>query len=142
MKKNWLSIVCVVFASTAATFAQSQPVRILDINSMEAKAISDGITLRSESGSKGTFGYFVMKKDASVPVHKHVNEQYSFILKGSVRALIGDTTMIIKAGQAVIIPPNLPHSFTSLEEGTIDLDFFAPRREDWINGTADYFKKK
>lgn len=106
-----------------------------------SKAISDGITLRSESGSNGTFGYFVMKKGASVPVHSHPNEQYSFILKGSVKASIGDTVMVIKAGETVLIPSNVPHSFTSLEEGTIDLDFFAPRREDWINGTADYFKK-
>ena len=121
--------------------ANARKIKRLVINNMEAKAISDGITLRSESGSNGTFGYFVMKKDVTVPLHSHVNEQYSFILKGRVKAIIGDTTMIIKAGEAVIIPPNVPHSFTSLEEGTIDLDFFSPRREDWINGTADYFKR-
>jgi len=121
--------------------ADAQQIKLLVIKDMKAKAITDGITLRSESGSNGTFGYFVMTKDVTVPIHNHPNEQYSFILKGSVKATIGDTTLIIKAGEAVIIPPNVPHSFTSLEEGTIDLDFFSPSREDWINGTANYFKK-
>lgn len=141
MKKLLTPIVYLLFSLLAATPSQGQKIKLLTIGSMEAKKISEGIILRSESGANGTFGYFVMQKGASVPVHHHANEQYSFILKGSVKALIGDTTMIISAGQAVLIPPGVPHSFTSLEEGTIDLDFFAPRREDWINGTADYFKK-
>lgn len=141
MKKLLTLIVCLFFSLMTPAPSQGQKIKLLIIGSMEAKKISDGITLRSESGANGTFGYFVMQKGSSVPIHHHANEQYSFILKGSVRALIGDTTMIISAGQAVLIPPDVPHSFTSLEEGTIDLDFFAPRREDWINGTADYFKK-
>lgn len=111
------------------------------IEKMPAKEIREGITLRTESGVKGTFGYFTMKKGVTVPVHSHENEQYSFILKGRVRATIGDTTFIINKGEMVLIPANVPHSFTSLKNNTIDLDFFAPRREDWINGTADYFKK-
>ncbi|MCF2518797.1 cupin domain-containing protein [Dyadobacter sp. CY351] len=142
MKAKGKLSVCLLCLLLGNLPTQAQQLKHLVIDKMEAKAISDGITLRSESGANGTFGYFVLKKDASVPMHKHVNEQYSFILKGSVKAIIGDTTIIIKAGEAVLIPANLPHSFTSLEEGTIDLDFFAPRREDWINGTADYFKKK
>ncbi|WAC12467.1 cupin domain-containing protein [Dyadobacter pollutisoli] len=141
MKANLIVPVYLFYLLSVGVNAEAQQLKHLVIESMEAKAISDGITLRSESGSNGTFGYFVMKKGASVPVHSHANEQYSFILKGSVKAAIGDTTMIIKAGETVLIPSNVPHSFTSLEEGTIDLDFFAPRREDWINGTADYFKK-
>jgi quercetin dioxygenase-like cupin family protein len=141
MKANLTVPSCLLCLLFGRVNAAAQQLKHLVVERMEATAISDGITLRSESGSNGTFGYFVMKKGASVPVHSHPNEQYSFILKGSVKASIGDTAMIIKAGEVVLIPSNVPHSFTSLEEGTIDLDFFAPRREDWINGTADYFKK-
>lgn len=112
----------------------------MNIDEMPVAEIRAGITLRSASGIKGTFGYFTMKKGVTVPMHSHENEQYSFILEGSVRATIGDTVLIIRKGEMVLIPANVPHSFTSLEK-TIDLDFFSPRREDWINGTADYFKK-
>lgn len=136
---NCFLLVILIFTLTHSVLAQQ--VRHLVIDKMPAKEMTKGITLRTASGVNGTFGQFTMKKDAFVPMHSHENEQYSFILKGSVQATIGDTIFVIKAGEAVLIPANVPHSFKSLEEGTIDLDFFAPRREDWINGTADYFKK-
>ncbi len=136
--KRQITIIAIII-SIQTTFAQQ--VSHFTINKMKSTEMTKGITLRTASGMNGTFGEFTMKKDAFVPMHSHENEQYSFIMKGSVQATIGDTVMIIKAGEAVIIPPNVPHSFKSLEEGTIDLDFFAPRREDWLNGTADYFKK-
>lgn len=136
---NGLMMIIPIIISAQSVLGQQ--VRHLVIEEMPAKEMTNGITLRTASGVNGTFGQFTMKKNAFVPMHSHVNEQYSFILKGSVRATIGDTVFIIKAGEAVLIPANVSHSFTSLEEGTIDLDFFAPRREDWLNGTADYFKK-
>ena len=37
------------------------------------------------------------------------------------------------AGMVLIIPPNTPHEFVCTED-TIDIDFFAPQRQDWIDG--------
>jgi hypothetical protein len=37
----------------------------------------------------------------------------------------------------MIIPPNVPHEFIYTED-TIDIDIFAPGRQDWIDGTATY----
>ena len=139
MKK--LYHITVLLAILSITSVHAQKIHPVVIQKMPAREIREGITLRTESGVKGTFGYFTMKKGVTVPMHSHENEQYSFILKGRVRATIGDTTFIINKGEMVLIPANVPHSFTSLKNNTIDLDFFAPRREDWINGTADYFKK-
>jgi len=141
-----LSVTCRLLALsilTALSFSNSkaQQIQHLVINKMPVQEIKTGITLATASGTKGTFGYFRMKKGVTVPMHSHENEQYSFILKGKVRATIGDTVLIIKKGEMVLIPANVPHSFTSLINNTIDLDFFAPPRKDWIDGTADYFKK-
>jgi quercetin dioxygenase-like cupin family protein len=41
----------------------------------------------------------------------------------------------MKAGMMLIIPPNVPHEFICTED-MIDIDFFAPQRQDWINGVA------
>src|SRR6478609_5153977 len=124
--KTRIVITCLasfVLAITSTQVVLAQEVRHYVIDKMTAKEMTKGITLRSAFGVNGTFGQFTMKKDAFVPMHSHENEQYSFILKGSVQATIGDTVLIVKAGEAVIIPPNVPHSFKSLAEGTIDLDF-------------------
>lgn len=124
-----------------ANITLAQQVKHITLDSLQAKQMNELITRRTASGENGTFGLFTMKKSAVVPLHKHVNEQYTFILKGSVRVTIEGKAYIVKAGDCIIIPPNVPHLFESLEDGTLDLDFFAPKREDWINGTDNYFKK-
>src|SRR6188472_3243514 len=93
-----LTMIVAIIVSVEITFAQQ--VRHFEIEKMDEKEMTKGITLRTASGVNGTFGQFTMKKDAFVPMHSHENEQYSFILKGSVRATIGDTVLIIKAGEA------------------------------------------
>lgn len=130
-----------VLVAGLTTNLPAQQVRHLQLDTMQAKQLSTLITRRTASGENATFGYFQMKKDAVVPLHQHPNEQYTFILKGSVRVTIKDKVYIVKAGQAILIPANIPHFFECLEDGTIDLDFFAPRREDWIKGTDTYFNE-
>ena len=138
---NRCTVAIIILFICFITNANAQKIEHYTIDKMPAKEMMQGVMLRSASGANGTFGYFTMKKGVTVPMHSHVNEQYSFILKGSVRATIGDTVLVINEGEMVLIPANVPHSFTSLQNNTIDLDFFSPRREDWINGTADYFKQ-
>jgi quercetin dioxygenase-like cupin family protein len=125
----------------ATNLAVAQQVKHYTLDSLATKQMNELITRRTVSGEHGTFGLFTMKKSAIVPLHHHTNEQFTFILKGSVKVTIEGKIYIVKAGDCIIIPPNVPHLFESLEDGTVDLDFFAPKREDWINGTDSYFKK-
>ncbi|HEY0523038.1 MAG TPA: hypothetical protein VGD08_06605, partial [Stellaceae bacterium] len=46
--------------------------------------------------------------------------------------------VIVREGQVLHIPSNLPHSAEALED-TVDLDVFTPIRQDWIDGTDSYF---
>lgn len=91
------------------------------------------------SGEKGMLALFKMDKGAKVPLHHHPNEQTSYITQGSVKVTIQGKDYTVKAGEVLIIPANIPHEFECLEDGTLDIDFFAPPRTDWINGTANYF---
>ena len=45
----------------------------------------------------------------------------------------------MKAGDMMIIPPNDVFHFL---EDTIDIDIFAPGRQDWLDGTATYLNEK
>ena len=47
----------------------------------------------------------------------------------------------MKAGDVFIIPPNVPHEFFALED-TIDIDYFTPVREDWLNKMDSYVRGK
>jgi len=117
----------------------AQQVQHFNFGNLPVKQVNALLTRSTISGEAGTIGYFTYQKGAVVPMHQHSNEQYSIITKGSVRVLAGDQEFMVKAGEGIIIPANVPHSFTALEDGTLDIDFFAPARMDWLAGTDNYY---
>ncbi|AZA57149.1 cupin domain-containing protein [Chryseobacterium shandongense] len=136
--KNLLLITTTLFAAKIS----AQNVQLFTLKQLPAKPVNELLTRGMISGEQGTIGYFTYKKGAVVPTHHHSNEQYSLITKGSVKVKILDKEFIVKAGDGIIIPPNVPHSFTALEDDTIDIDFFSPARKDWIEGKDNYYQKK
>jgi hypothetical protein len=42
--------------------------------------------------------------------------------------------VVVRAGEVLCIPPDVPHEAVALED-TVDLDIFTPPREDWIAKT-------
>ncbi|HJZ65887.1 MAG TPA: cupin domain-containing protein [Candidatus Acidoferrum sp.] len=81
----------------------------------------------------------IMKKGAHVPLHHHHNEQVTYILEGSLKFAVDGKEIVVKAGEVLCIPSNMPHEAWALED-TIDLDVFNPPREDWLNKTDDYLR--
>jgi mannose-6-phosphate isomerase-like protein (cupin superfamily) len=76
-----------------------------------------------------------------VPEHSHPNEQISMMDQGALRFIIGGEEVIVRAGQAVRIPPNgIPHSAEALED-SLATDLFSPPREDWIRGDDAYLRR-
>ncbi|BAV06930.1 hypothetical protein FLA_2950 [Filimonas lacunae] len=119
--------------------AGAQNVQHFNLQSLPAKQMNELLTRSTISGQSGTIGYFTYQKGAVVPTHQHTNEQYSLITQGSVSVLVNGKETIVKAGEGIIIPPNIAHSFTALEDNTIDIDFFTPARMDWLAGTDNYY---
>ena len=84
-----------------------------------------------------------LKKGCIVPKHSHHNEQVTYVLEGCLRFLLGenqDEEVIVKAGEVLVIPSNLPHSAEALED-TFDIDIFDPPRQDWLDGTDKYLRE-
>jgi mannose-6-phosphate isomerase-like protein (cupin superfamily) len=52
-----------------------------------------------------------------------------------------DREVIVRGGEVLYIPANVPHSAVALED-TVDIDFFAPRREDWIRKEDAYLREQ
>jgi quercetin dioxygenase-like cupin family protein len=74
-----------------------------------------------------------------VPRHSHRSEQFSFILSGALKFIFDDGELVLRAGEIVLIAANVPHRAEALED-TVDIDFFAPRREDWIRKDDAYLR--
>jgi quercetin dioxygenase-like cupin family protein len=106
---------------------------------METERLSERITRQMLSGENATVARIFLSRGAYVPRHAHVSEQYSLILSGALKFIFDDREMILRAGELVFIPANVPHAAEALED-TLDLDMFAPRREDWIRKDDTYLR--
>jgi quercetin dioxygenase-like cupin family protein len=108
--------------------------------SIEIEQMNDKMTRQMISGENATISQLVLKKGATVPRHSHVNEQYSWIMSGLLEFIFDDREIVVGAGEILLIPANAAHSAVALED-TVDVDIFAPRREDWISKDDSYLRK-
>jgi quercetin dioxygenase-like cupin family protein len=92
------------------------------------------------SGAGATFCKWTMRKGALVPLHHHSNEQITWITEGRAEVFSQGQRYVMTAGTLLIIPPNVPHEFLFAED-TIDIDIFTPQRQDWLDGTANYYAR-
>jgi quercetin dioxygenase-like cupin family protein len=87
-----------------------------------------------------TVARMYLGKGCLVPEHSHHNEQISMVERGSAKFVVAGEERIMHAGEALRIPPNVPHYVEALED-CVALDLFSPRREDWIRGDDSYLRK-
>lgn len=68
----------------------------------------------------------------SVEPHFHVHDQLTYVLKGSFKFIVGDKTEIVKQGDTIFMPSNLPHGCIVLEDDSVLYDVFTPERKDFL----------
>ncbi|HKS83389.1 MAG TPA: cupin domain-containing protein [Candidatus Acidoferrales bacterium] len=107
----------------------------------ETEKLSSVITRNMASGEDATIARVLIAKGGIVPRHSHRSEQYTMILSGALKFIFDDgQTTVVHPGEILLIPAHVPHSAEALED-TVDIDFFAPRREDWITKDDSYLRR-
>jgi quercetin dioxygenase-like cupin family protein len=121
-----------------------QPVRHFRWTDMPKERVTDTISRRLVTGERLMLAHVYLDKGAVVPKHSHENEQITYIVEGALRFWIGEDQqeeIIVRAGEVLTIPSNVPHKAEALEN-TLDVDVFTPPRADWLNHTDGYFHQK
>ena len=111
---------------------------------MPRERVTDEIDRRVITGERMMLAHVYLKKGSVVPRHSHENEQLTYILEGALRFKIGaegSEVIVVRAGEVLVIPSNVPHEAEALED-TLDVDVFNPPRQDWLDGTDHYFRQK
>ena len=106
----------------------------------ELEQVNPLFTRQLVVGGQIMLARILLKKGCIVPQHSHHNEQLTYILEGALQFTIDGKEIVVKAGEALCIPPNLPHAALALED-TLDIDVFDPPRADWLNKTDDYLRR-
>ena len=112
-------------------------------NDMPKERVTDAIDRRIVCGERMMLAHVYLKKGSIVPRHSHDNEQLTYILEGTLRFWLGDDEseqIDVHAGEVLHIPSGVPHRAEALER-TLDLDVFAPPRQDWLDGSDAYLRR-
>lgn len=117
-------------------------VRHLRWDRMEMERVTDVITRKVITGERAMLAQIFLERGAKVPMHSHENEQITYLLEGVLKFWIGQEReeVILRAGEVLHIPSNVPHEAQALEY-CVDVDVFSPPRQDWLDGTDDYFRR-
>ncbi len=111
-------------------------------DAMPKEQVTDMIDRRFITCNRMMIAHVYLKKGCVVPRHSHDNEQITYILEGALKFWIGDQgerEVIVRAGEVLTIPSNVPHRAEALED-TLDVDIFDPPRQDWIDKSDAYLR--
>jgi quercetin dioxygenase-like cupin family protein len=108
-------------------------------STVELEQLSSLITRQFVVGDKVMLARIILKKGSVVPRHSHHNEQVTYILDGALKFVLNGEEVVVRSGEVLCIPANVPHEAIALED-TIDLDVFTPPREDWISKDDAYLR--
>lgn len=102
----------------------------MNIKDIPSKELVPGITGYYAHGQNMTFGYVELKAGSSVPLHRHIQEQITFIIEGELDMEIGGKKYILSAGMYHVIDSDVMHSATALTDCKV-IDAFCPARDDY-----------
>jgi quercetin dioxygenase-like cupin family protein len=111
-----------------------------DWSQIESEQLNPKVKRKAIHTLNMTIARLEIEKSAVVPEHHHVHEQVATVERGALKFFIDGKEEIIRAGESIAIPPNMPHSVEALED-TVVVDVFSPLRDDWLRGDDAYLRK-
>jgi len=106
---------------------------------VKKEVLNEKISRKVISGERAMVAQFSIAKDAVVPMHQHESEQITYVVEGALKLELEGSEVLVRAGQVLHIPSNVPHKAVALED-TVAFDVFSPIRTDWLTGNDAYLR--
>ncbi len=103
-------------------------------DNLEQDAPMDKIRRRRIIGQQAMISEVRLAKGFTLATHQHDNEQFAMVVSGKIRFGLGakdspeHREVVLKGGEVLHLPSNLPHSAEALED-TLIYDVFSPISE-------------
>jgi len=107
---------------------------------VKKEIMNDKFWRKYVTGEKTTVAQLGFSKDCVVPLHHHESEQISVVTQGAVKFQVDGKEVLVRGGEVLVIPSNVPHGALAMEDSTI-IEVFSPIRQDWLSGTDNYLRK-
>ena len=89
-----------------------------------------GYTAKMIHTNQLTVMHVTVEVGHALPEHQHPHEQITNVISGEFEMTVDGVTKVCRAGDAVVIPGNTPHSGIALTDCKL-IDVFNPPREDY-----------
>jgi quercetin dioxygenase-like cupin family protein len=109
-------------------------------DTVKKEVLNPTLSRKVITGEKVMVAQVFIAKGGVVPTHHHESEQIAYIVEGTLKFELEGREIIVRKGEVLVIPSNVPHSAVALED-TLDFDIFSPIRVDWLTGKDDYLRK-
>ena len=103
---------------------------IKEISTLRQKEVISGFKGRFLHAEKFTIAFWEIEKGSVLPEHKHIHEQTTQVVEGTLEMTIGNETSLLKPGMIAHIPSNIKHSGKALTNCKLT-DTFCPARVDY-----------
>ena len=91
-----------------------------------------GVSRRTlNHGDQTSIHELLMAKGSVVPEHTHPHEQTGYFVSGRLRFVMPGLAKDLDAGDSWIVPSEIPHEVTALED-SVAIDIFSPARTEYI----------
>ncbi len=104
------------------------PGRFVHIDDLEPLQLVPGLEFRPVSTDSVMTNFVTFEPDAPAPMHHHVEQQIAIIVAGELTFTVGGETRVMRPGDCVVIPPDVPHGGVAGPQGCTAVDVFTPPR--------------
>ena len=98
-------------------------------DALDAIEMVPGLEFQPVVGEKVMVNFVRFAPRTEAPRHWHDEEQISFVLEGELEFEVGDEKRVVRRGEAIVIPPNVPHAARTHEGTCLEVDVFHPPRQ-------------
>ena len=95
---------------------------------LEPLQVVPGLNFQPVLGDKLMVNFVRFDHNVVAPVHWHDEEQITLVIEGELEFQVGDETRTMRPGDAVVIPPNVPHGARTYDNNCLEIDVFHPPR--------------
>jgi quercetin dioxygenase-like cupin family protein len=88
-----------------------------------------GLNFQPVVGDKVMANFVSFDAHTEAPVHWHDEEQITYVMDGEFEFEVAGEKRILRRGQAVVIPPNVPHGARTHDSTCLEVDVFHPPRQ-------------
>jgi quercetin dioxygenase-like cupin family protein len=88
-----------------------------------------GLRFQPVLGDRVMANFVHFDPHTEAPLHWHEEEQISFVLDGELEFDVAGETRTLRRGEAVVIPPNVPHAARTHDGSCLEVDVFHPPRK-------------